>query len=270
MPGFQNNGPRSDGNNSAQFNVTTSSFRLYSNNTCLNVSLYNQNLNIGIINATKDSEGHLRYPGDNEIRALVTAERATALRNIIVDELIPAMKEHRPFERAIMLNQRMTNMLKMEVNSDGQVFLHIYNNIGENRVPSTKATYMFANTPTLGQYNSETGEYTQGPSDPSQIYLLGLCLEEFVYQMSCAGVHMSRFVERYQNRRIIGILEQMASKLGVPMESIRNSGNTTYRYGGNGGSRTPFNGNNATSAPAAPQEQQIQNLGEMMSSDLPF
>lgn len=257
-----------NGRSGAQFDVTTYSIDLYNASTRLSISLYNKNLQLGIINAVKDESGRLRYPTNNAISALITPERAMILSDIIANELTPAMKEGKTFQKSIILNQKMSTILTIENDDTGNISIYIYTDIGESRIPQKIARYTFSVTQCMSKYDPKTGEYEQGESSPTQFYLFARCIEDFTYNVSCTAAHFNRVATNYNNKKLMNTLYEIASKLGISV-SMKDSGSSSYHYGE---SQANFNMNQNTldASNAASASPTTATLSDMASGDLPF
>ena len=266
MPGYNNPNGNGGSNGAVRMDVNTNSYDLYNNSTRLIVSLFNTNLSLGIVAATKDAEGKLRYPTNNAIRVILTPERIQAMALSIANEFIPAMKAGQPLERSFVLNAQMTSLIQLVLDPSGNVTIYFCTEITD-RIPKNVASYTFATTPSMENYDRTTGEYTQGPTFPSQFYLFARTLEDFTYALSRSNPHMSRITTNSWQRRLMDAIYEIAAKLGLNIRPTSNGNGRTYSYGGNGGNNFSFNGGNASSS--APQEQNITSL-DAMASDLPF
>ena len=254
-----------DGKN-VQFDVNTHAMDLYNANCRLSISLYNKNMQIGIIPATKDTDGKLRYPNANAVSVLLTPDRVMALSNAIAYDATKAMADGKVYQKPIILNQKNSSILSLDVDAEGQVTLNIYNDIDESRVPKKKASYLFANSQTLKGYNPTSGEYEQGENLPTQFYLFAKCLEEFSFAVTCMQAHFQKVANEFSNRKLMSTLYAIASKLGLSV-GYNDSNGGSYRYGGQSGGGN-FQGQSQGSTP--PQEQPIATMEDLAGGDLPF
>lgn len=255
-------------NNGAQTDINTNSLILFYNNMALRIDLYNKNLSIGLIRAVQTSEGKNTFPKDSQIRVLLTPERVTALNEIIQNGLIPALQSRNSYSHSLITNVRMSSVISVGCDMDGNVYLDIYTDMDERRIPKKSARYVFPKTATLSRFNPQTGEYEQGESIQAQFYLVARCLEDFLYSSSMAGAHNQKMLDSYSNRRIMNILQEIAIKLGINIQKGSSDGHG-YRYGGssNGGS---YNGSASHEASPAPTETNVTSLDNMDDPDLPF
>lgn len=266
MPGY-NNGNQGGQNGAVRMDTNTSSYDLYSNNTRLIVSLFNTNISLGIVASTKDGDGRLRYPTANAVRVMLTPERIQAISTSIVEEFVPAIKRGEPLSRTFVLNGNMTSAVQLELDGNGNITIYFCNEIKEDRIPKTVVSYTFSNTPSLESYDRTTGEYTQGPSYPTQFYLFARTLEDFTYGISHVGAHMGVLRNNSFQRRLMDTLYEIGAKMGLNLRPTSNGGQATYRYGGSGGANFDMSSSNSNHAPV---EQNITSLDAMGGSDLPF
>lgn len=248
--------------NNAQFDVNTNSLMLFSGNVCLRMDLYNKNMQLSMIQAVQTADGKNTYPKENGIRVLLTPDRVQALVTLIVDRLIPALEARRSFEGSIITNNRMSNIVLVGCDQTGNAYMDLYTGMDERRIPAQSVRYIFPKIPTLSKYNSQTGEYEQGPDIHAHLYLLSRCMEDFLFNSSMAAVHTYRIMENSHNRRLMNLLQEIATKLGIPIQRS-GDGQGGYRYGGNNGGNMPIN-----SQPA--QTTNTTTLDNIDSPDLPF
>lgn len=269
MP-YNNNS--ANGNNRAQFDVNTTSLILYSGNMSLRMDLYNRNLQIGLIRAVQNSEGKNTFPKDSAVKVLLTPERVQSLVTMITDGLISALEARRPYSSGLITNSRMTNMILVGCDTDGNTYLDIYTGMDERRLPKESARFIFNRNQTLSKFNPNTGDYEQGPDIQGQLYLFTRCLEDFSYNTSMTGAHFNRVAENSYNRRLMALLQDIAIKIGVPVRMNNGSGsdNGSYRYGGNtqNGNNGGFTNSSVMNTPIP--ESNVTSLDDIDGGDLPF
>ena len=264
MP-YNNNG-NTNQSRFAQFDVNTSSIIMFSENMSLRLDLYNKNLQLGLIRAVQNAEGKNTYPKDTAVKVLLTQDRVQALVTLIADGVIPALEARRAYESAIITNSKMTNMVLVGCTTDGIAYLDVYTGMDERRIPKERARFIFQKNQTLSKYNSNTGDYEQGPDIQGQLYLLARCLEDFVYSSSMAAVHNYRIVENSFNRKLMNLLQDIATKMGIPVQRGNEGQTGGYRYGGSGSQASGFSQPTSN----AVSEATVTSLDSIDSQDLPF
>lgn len=257
---------------SSQFDVNTSSMILYSGNVSLRMDLYNRNLSIGLIRAVQTPEGKNTFPKDSAIRVLLTPDRVESLVLLITDGVIPALEARRVYSEGLITNSRMTNMIMVGCDADGNAYLDIFNGMNDRRIPKEYARFVFQRNQTLSKFNPNTGDYEQGPDVQGQLYLFARCLEDFSYNVSMAGAHFQRITDNGFNRRLMSILQEIAIKLGVPVRTSSNGDNSGgYQYGGSSGSNQNSGGFANSQVMNTPiPEANVTTLDGLESEDLPF
>lgn len=249
------------------FDVNTSSIIMFSENISLRMDLYNKNLQLGLIRAVQTAEGKNTYPKDSAIKVLLTQDRVQALVTLITEGVIPALEARRAYEAAIITNSKMTNMVLVGCNTDGIAYLDVYTGMDERRIPKEKARFIFQKNQTLSRFNPNTGDYEQGPDIQGQLYLFARCLEDFVFSSSMAAVHNYRIVENGFNRRLMNLLQEIASKMGIPVQRANDSQSGGYRYGGTGSQTSGFAQQSSSNTVT---EATVTSLDAIDSNDLPF
>lgn len=142
MP-YNNGNGNSNGRNYSQFDVNTNSLSVFSGNMCMRLDLYNKNLQVGLIRAVQTSEGRNTYPKDNAIRALLTPDRVQAVVTLITDGVIPALEARRPYEGSIITNSKMSTIVRVGCDADGNAYFDIYTGMDDRRIPKDAARYQF-------------------------------------------------------------------------------------------------------------------------------
>lgn len=271
MP-YNNGNGNSNGRNYSQFDVNTNSLSVFSGNMCMRLDLYNKNLQVGLIRAVQTSEGRNTYPKDNAIRALLTPDRVQAVVTLITDGVIPALEARRPYEGSIITNSKMSTIVRVGCDADGNAYFDIYTGMDDRRIPKDAARYQFPKNQTLSRFDAKTGEYEQGPDVQGQLYLVARCMEDFIYNSSMAAVHSYRIVENSYNRRIMNLLQDIAAKMGIPVQRVSSEGNSNggYRYGGNGNSNNGGGFANSSVMNSPIPEANVTTLDNIDSPELPF
>ena len=240
MP-YNNGNGNSNGRNYSQFDVNTNSLSVFSGNMCMRLDLYNKNLQVGLIRAVQTSEGRNTYPKDNAIRALLTPDRVQAVVTLVTDGVIPALEARRPYEGSIITNSKMSTIVRVGCDADGNAYFDIYTGMDDRRIPKDAARYQFPKN-------------------------------QFIYNSSMAAVHSYRIVENSYNRRIMNLLQDIAAKMGIPVQRVSSEGNSNggYRYGGNGNSNNGGGFANSSVMNSPIPEANVTTLDNIDSPELPF
>ena len=87
-----------------------------------------------------------------------------------------------------------------------------------------------------------------------------------------AAVHNYRIVENSYNRRIMNLLQDIAAKMGIPVQRVSSEGNSNggYRYGGNGNSNNGGGFANFSVMNSPIPEANVTTLDNIDSPELPF
>ncbi len=263
-----------NGNNGGDFqqvHVNSSTLMMFSGDSCLRISLYDQTLSLAFIPAVTDpNTGKRRFPKENALNALLTAERVTALYSIMKHRTQTALEEHHGRSDAITCNRDGTTMLCVEVTPENQVNLTLHTEIGEDRIPKRSMTFTFQEIIPIMNYNPTTGEFTAGDAPiHAQMKLFMMMLEGFCYATIGAEHHFGKYSDRFSDRRMMGAIGAMANSLGVTAPNAPNYNNaipgTSVAPGG------AFNPNNGTGTNGVPVDN-VSNLNDMFNNDgdLPF
>lgn len=262
---YQNN----NYDNNQQVHVSTNTVTMFSGDMMLRINLYDQNMSFGFTTAVTESDtGKRRFPKENAVNALLTADRVTALYTIIKNRTLPALENKTPRSDSLMCNRDGSTIIGIEVTPEMLVNLTCYSGIGDDRIPKRILTFTFQDISSITNYNANTGDFTADETPIRAQFLLFLnILEGFQLAYSGAVNHFGRYYDRYTNRRMMSSIDAMASKMGVqtvngPMYNNAVSG-TNVQSGGN------FNPNMSVPNSDIPVNN-VSNLNDMFGADNPY
>lgn len=248
-----------------QVHVTSNSLMLFSGDMSIRVSLYDQALSLSFTPALTDSStGKRKFPKENATNVLLTAERTTALYDIITHRTLNAIENKTPRSDAISCNKDGSTLLSVNVNSDMIVELVVYTGIEEDRIPKKTLKFVFQDIIPINNFNPATGEFVVGDTPiRAQLLLFIKLLAGFL--TACAGAehHFGKYNDRFSDRRFMGSIDAMATKLGVNTTS-----NPQYNNGTNVSMGGAFNANNSTSTAGVPVTE-VNDIGSMFNMDAP-
>lgn len=263
MP-YQNNNA-----DNQQVHITSNTATLFSGDMMLRVSLYDQNMSLSFTSAVTDSAtGKRKFPKENAVNVLLTADRVTALFTIIKNRTMSALESHTPRSDSLMCNRDGSTILSIEVSPEMMIDLVCYSGIGENRIPKRVLKFTFQDISSILNYNAATGDFSADETPiRAQFLLFVKILEGFLLAYSGAVNHFGRYYDRYSNRRVMNSIDAMATKMGVQTASgpqfNSTVAGTNVQSGGN------FNPNAPTSTSGVPVAN-VSNLNEMFGTDNPF
>lgn len=180
--------------------------------------------------------GKRTYPKDDRVPFLITPERAAALYNeIITNEkdggLLAAIREDRPFNRGIFLNQNKTAVLEL-LYKEGEVYLVYCKNINEERAAEKSYVFHFQKTEIIDGYDP-SGSFDGQSKAEGSFFVFCCYVESGVYEISGGSGHSVRKTAQYTISAIFNHLKAIAAKLGVTPDS-------GYRSYNNGGGSSGF------------------------------
>lgn len=161
-------------NNQAQSapSVNTRLLTFYSDLSCLQIGLWNNNLSIKLnIAKGANADGIMQYDFDNRISTALVPERIIELNNFIENEIQPEIEKAHHGEPTISKsiafdigkgkNTRFALEYTPDENGIPTVYLSLYSNMGANGIPGNAARYKFNKSEYMVNYNPSTGS-----SDP--------------------------------------------------------------------------------------------------------
>ena len=262
MP-YQNNNAEN-----SQVHITSNPATMFSGDMMLRVSLYDQNMSLSFTSAVTDSAtGKRKFPKENAVNVLLTADRVTALYTIIKNRTMNAVESNTSRSDSLMCNRDASTILGIEVTPEMLINLVCYSGIGENRIPKRILKFTFQDISTILNYNASTGDFTADSTPIRAQFLLFIkILDGFLMAYSGAANHFGRYYDRYSNRRVMSSIDAMAAKMGVQTAggpSFNGVSGTNVQSGGN------FNPNAPVSTSGVPVNN-VSNLNEMFGTDTPF
>lgn len=244
--------------------TNTSSISYFSDeDVMLKQSFYTEGNNGGGISlsfcmAEQDpTTGKNKYPKDKRQSLILNVERAAAFENMINTCFIPKYTKGEPCSFGIFLNNRNDAMLEICLSENKTVSLRYTTNINENKIPGNIYYFPFKKTMMIKDYNTNNGN-----CDVSEIdgLFFAFCrgLRAFNDSNSLAYAHNEKHSNKYTQDQIIKQVGEIAIKLGL----------TPTVPGFNGGTYQAPNisqTNNST-----PSMENVENLEDLLNSDLPF
>lgn len=205
--------------------ITTNSIALFDDaGVMLKCGFLDGNISISFGTA-KEENGKRTYPNEMRDNLLLTAERVSAMYDIIQNKVLPALDSGSTYNGGVFTSNKKDNILEVQVVSEGEhheMYLIFHRNIDENRKPSKSVIFKFSKTPIIEKYKTDTGEFNIGEID-TQFFLFVKLLEGFLLcGVNNTAAHSYRNANRYTMDKIFKYLEEVAAKLGVTV------GNNNY------------------------------------------
>ena len=158
-------------NNQAQAtpSVNTRLMTLYSDLSCLQVGLWNNNVSIKMnVAKGKNADGIMQYDFDNRISTALVPDRIGEIIGFAEREITPEMDKARngepitPKSIAFDVGKGKTTRFAIEYTPDENdvpsIYLCLYTNIGANGVPGNAVKYKFNKAEFISGYNPKTGD----------------------------------------------------------------------------------------------------------------
>lgn len=158
-------------NNQAQTtpSVNTRLMTLYSDLSCLQIGLWNNNVSIKMnVAKGKNSDGIMQYDFDNRISTALVPDRIDEIVDFMGREIIPEMDKARkgepitPKSIAFDVGKGKTTRFSIEYTPDENdvpsAYLCLYTNIGANGIPGNVVKYKFNKTEFISGYDPKTGD----------------------------------------------------------------------------------------------------------------
>lgn len=121
------------------------------------------------------------------------------------------------------------------IGSAKYAYLQIARDIDEHTRQSKNSNiYIFKTESTIENYSTESGEFTAGESIQSEFLRFIDVLEASLHELSNAGVHAYRHVEKFYKDKVMNTLTAVAEKNGVDTGSTFNRNSYANKGGGGG------------------------------------
>lgn len=178
-------------------------------------------------------DGSMGYPEQTRYFAIIRAEQAAALYNILTHQVMDAIAEKRSYQGGVFINKDRTAIVQFEVeppeteDSLPVVSLSYMIGIDMNKNPKTTIVYEFATSAIIENFKANKDTDSVRVTDvQAQLWLFGQYLKAFLANSSNATAHSYRMAQNFFNDRLYKSIEQIAVKVGAPLPVYGGNKNT--------------------------------------------
>ena len=180
------------------------------------------------------ADGSTGYPEENRFNAIIRQEPAAALLSIAQGKLIDAIEERREYEGGVFINKDRTSILQFVVqipnteNAIPVVKLVYMSGIDMDKKPKNTYVYEFATSGVVENFVPGSESHEISITDvQAQVWLFCEYLKSYISGLTNANTHSYRLVQNWANDRIYKTIEQIAVKVGVPIQTYTPNRNGT-------------------------------------------
>ena len=189
-----------------------------SDGTMLRLSYLDDSFSIQISTPSIGENGKRSYPEKNRHNLLVTADRAAALYNeVIQNQLLPAYANGENLSKGIFLNKGKTAILEVKV-ENGNWYLIYHRDIDETRKPKESFGFQFEKSDVIEDYKADTGDFAGQQSVEGTFFIFCKYLDMGINELCKPSGHSVRTATSYTITSIFNYLKSISQKLGVTVE----------------------------------------------------
>lgn len=167
-----------------------------------------------------------KFDYDTVVNTSLTEPKIAALY-VIFREAMDKLKSGEPFSKGVSVGQ--SGLINVRV-KEGNIALELYKNIDETtRQSKNYLLYIFRDEDVIEGYDAEAGSFTMGDKINAEAERFLYVLKAALIQLSNAGVHAYRHVEKFYKDRLLNNVNAIANKNGI------DTGSTFSRGGSNSG-----------------------------------
>ena len=192
----------------------------------LSVGFWNELISIKINPALpKDQQSEAKiYDYTKSVITTLSIDKASALIYEIENTILPALKEGEKL--SISVPTSLDSLLTVGVGELKGVYMPyvaIHKGIQQNKIPQMSIYYEFNPINLVEDYNENNGEFKVKTSNLSEFLAFTYILKASVFALTHANTHSHRFVGKWNNDKLNGMIEEISSKLGISSSFINKS-----------------------------------------------
>ena len=200
-------------------------------------------------------DGKRKYPTEKRQSLIVTNDRVSALYDIVINKVLPAIEAGKDYDGGIFTSKRKDGVFEVAVQS-GEPYLMYHKDIDADRKPKATYIFKFDKTSIIEKYNVESTEFEQCEVH-AKFTLFVKLLEGFVLLSNNITTHSYRHANKYTTDKIFLYLNEIAKKMGLTVESRSSYGTPNVGFSDD----LPF----GNEEPAMPPVNNVSTLDGLLS-----
>jgi hypothetical protein len=252
---------QSNSNNREQVNINTTAIQFKnsqgSSPSTMVIGYWNSLLSIKLhppLDESKRSENEF-FDYSKVISTAITLEKLLVIIKQIEEHILPAIENKKKIFKGVPVGGDTLVGVGVQIEDDTPVvYFAIFKGLDEKTMlPKEFIKYNFRTSYTVDNYDAEKGEFEITQNIQSEFITFYEVLKAAKIGLSNSTVHADRFVNKFFRDKLMGRIEDIATKVGVPSQQ-------RYGYGRNSGgggvftshvNQSPSRGESSYEAPTA-------------------